>query len=91
MHTLDTYRDPKVTIMVNGGKLSIAQTAMYVPFKTKDVTLYNTTIVRVIYEALEDSYGGFEKVSGAVDDHCLVMTFSDHSSILVSTRRSLVA
>lgn len=79
-----TELDPaKFSVSISGNLKSTAHQASITAFDLAQVEKYNTTLPRVIYESLEDNFGGFEKQSGLVADAIMSMSFADGSSISV--------
>ena len=81
--------DPaKFSVSISGNLKSTARQASIAEFDVLQAIVYNTTLPRVIYESLEDNFGGFEKKSGTVSDTIMTMTFADCSSISVKEIRN---
>ena len=64
---------------------TIAHLAQFVTFDPVDAVTYDTSIPVIAYEALEDEYGAFEKVTGDADYYDGAwMRFKDGSTISIS-------
>lgn len=76
----------KVTVTPAEGDTSvtIADLARYIDFDPAEAVRLDTTLAIVAYNALDEYYGKFEKVSGECDYYDGVkMTFGDGSSISI--------
>jgi pyruvate/2-oxoacid:ferredoxin oxidoreductase alpha subunit len=73
-----------VDIVISGGNQSVAQTATAIVVDPADAALYKTSIVNIVYEALEDEFGAFEKLTGNISGGVATMSFTDNSVIIVA-------
>lgn len=83
---ISEVRTHRVSTVAAEGDTSttIADLAKFIHFDPLDIGRYQTSAASVMYEALEDEYGAFEKDDGACEYDSAWMSFSDGSRIVIT-------